>query len=128
MAKCRFRDDVLYQYVGDVKLYQDREKKQGGSFADHYLPRRFAIRRRMVDSLVSAYQQNYDRWYVMAHSLGSVVAFNGLMETAHALPNYLSKTTYHRLPEQLFSTDDTVNSVNVDSMRLRDAHYGLPTI
>ena len=87
----RLGSDVLYRYVGDVKLYQDRGRPGQGPLEDRGLPRRVAIRRRMVAALVTAARGDYDRWYVLGHSLGSVVAFNGLMETAHALPNYLSE-------------------------------------
>ena len=87
----RLGSDVLYRYVGDVKLYQDRGRPGQGPLEDRGLPRRVAIRRRMVAALVTAACGDYDRWYVLGHSLGSVVAFNGLMETAHALPNYLSE-------------------------------------
>ena len=95
---------VLYRYVGDVKLYQDRGRPGEGPLEDRGLPRRVAIRRRMVTALVSAARSNYDRWYVLGHSLGSVVAFNGLMETAHALPNYLSKKELDQA--QAFTTTD----------------------
>jgi hypothetical protein len=89
--------EVFYQFVGDVKLYQDRAKPGLGPLTDLGEPRRVAIRRRMVQALVDAYRANYDRWYVVAHSLGTVVAWNGLMETAHALPNYLSQETWNSL-------------------------------
>ncbi len=89
--------EVFYQFVGDVKLYQDRGKPQHGPLTDLGSPRRVAIRRRIVQVLVDAYRADYDRWYVLAHSLGTVVAVNGLMETAHALPNYLSRETWAAL-------------------------------
>lgn len=89
--------EVFYQFVGDVKLYQDRPKPHLGPLASLGEPRRVAIRRRMVQVLVDAYRADYDRWYVLAHSLGTVVAWNGLMETGHALPNYLSQENYAAL-------------------------------
>jgi len=89
--------EVFYQFVGDVKLYQDRARPHLGPLASLGEPRRVAIRRRMVQVLVDAYRADYDRWYVLAHSLGSVVAWNGLMETGHALPNYLSRESYAAL-------------------------------
>lgn len=89
--------EVFYQFVGDVKLYQDRGKPQLGPLTDLGDPRRVAIRRRMVRVLIDAYRARYERWYVLAHSLGTVVAWNGLMETAHALPNYLSQETWASL-------------------------------
>jgi len=89
--------DVFYQFVGDVKLYQDRGRSFQGPLTDLHDPRRVAIRRRVVQVLVDVYRANYDRWYVLAHSLGSVVAWNGLMETAHSLPNYLTQETHAAL-------------------------------
>jgi hypothetical protein len=89
--------EVFYQFVGDVKLYQDRGAPHLGPLTNLGEPRRAAIRRRMVQVLVDAYRAHYERWFVLAHSLGSVVAWNGLMETAHALPNYLSRETWAAL-------------------------------
>ena len=39
----------------------------------------------------------YTRWYVLAHSLGSIVAFNGLMETAYAWPGYFDEKRWRAL-------------------------------
>jgi hypothetical protein len=89
--------EVFYQFVGDVKLYQDRGKPHVGPLTDLGDPRRVAIRRRLIQVLVDAYREQYDRWYVVAHSLGTVVALNGLMETDHALPNYLNRETWESL-------------------------------
>jgi len=89
--------EVFYQYVGDVKLYQDRGKRGAGPLTDLDDPRRVAIRRRMVEVLVDAYRADYQRWYVLAHSLGTVVAWNGLMETEHCLPNYLRQEIHAAL-------------------------------
>ena len=93
--------EVFYQYVGDVKLYQDRGRRGAGPLTDPDDPRRVAIRRRMVEVLVDAYRADYERWYVLAHSLGTVVAWNGLMETEHCLPNYLSQETHASLAGDL---------------------------
>ena len=81
---------VLVSHLGDVQLYTDDRY--------HYRPAdvkltdapRDAVRRRMVGGLLKMALSRYDRWYVFAHSLGTVVAHNGLMELAEALPNYLS--------------------------------------
>ena len=54
-----------------MKLYQDRGKPQHGPLTNLGDPRRVAIRRRMVQVLVDAYRADYDRWYVLAHSLGT---------------------------------------------------------
>jgi hypothetical protein len=51
----------------------------------------------MVRALVDVATANYDRWYILAHSLGTVVAFNGLMTHAHSFPNYLDERRWRRL-------------------------------
>jgi hypothetical protein len=60
-------------------------------------PPRVAVRRRMIRALADMFSARYDRWYVLAHSLGSVVAHNGLMETEEAWPNYLDERRWRRL-------------------------------
>ena len=90
------RPDILVQYLGDVKLYQ-QEKRQGkGPLVDLGQPPRVSIRRRMIRGLVNMSLSNYDRWYVLSHSLGTIVAFNGLMETDAALPNYLNQNLWEQ--------------------------------
>lgn len=88
--------DIFYQYLGDVKLYQDYQRPLHGTLTDVGHPPRVPIRRRMIRVLVDAYFVDYDRWYVLAHSLGSVLAWNGLMETTHCLPNYLDQETWRK--------------------------------
>ena len=88
---------IFAQYFGDVKLLDQSEyevKDPPLSDLDH--PPRVSIRRRVVQALVKMRLRDYDRWYVMAHSLGSVLALNGLMETEEALPNYLSKDLWEK--------------------------------
>ncbi|HWO99353.1 MAG TPA: hypothetical protein VNL74_01840 [Methylococcus sp.] len=89
--------DVFYRYLGDVKLYQDRKRAGEGALTDVGEPPRVAIRRRMIRVLVDVWQADYDRWYLLAHSLGTVLGWNGLMESAHALPNYLDQETWKRI-------------------------------
>lgn len=81
----------VVNYLGDVKLYTDARRWDGDVLPDIGQPPRVGVRRRMVNALAEMALAKYDRWYVWGHSLGSVVAFNGLMETAHALPNYLNR-------------------------------------
>jgi hypothetical protein len=63
---------------------------------------RVAIRRRMIKMLVQTardvHEGKLDGYYVVGHSLGSVVAFNGLMEHGHVLTNYLSSVEWAGLP------------------------------
>lgn len=88
--------EILVKYVGDVKLYQQRKWLRQGALEDRGYPPRVAIRRRVVRALVDMALEKYDRWYVLAHSLGTVAAFNGLMESGHCLPNYLDKKRWVR--------------------------------
>lgn len=87
----------LINYLGDVKLYTDRRRYDGDVLPDVGQPPRVAIRRRMVGALADMALAGYDRWFVWAHSLGTVVAYNALMETAHSLPNYLNRTQWAKL-------------------------------
>jgi hypothetical protein len=108
--------NVLYRFFGDVKLYQDRGREGQGPLTDIGLPRRIAIRRRMVAALVAAYRENYDRWYVLGHSLGSVIALNGLMESAHALPNYLPSSVWQSFEDDPVLAQHTSNNPPVEDM------------
>ena len=45
----------------------------------------------MVGVLVYMAMESDHRWYLLAHSQGTVLAFNGLMETQQALPNDLDQ-------------------------------------
>ena len=90
------RPDILIQYLGDVKLYQQRERVGKGTLVDLGQPPRVSIRRRMVQGLVQMSLSNYDRWYILSHSLGTLIAFNGLMETDAALANYLNEDLWDK--------------------------------
>ncbi len=90
---------VLVQYLADISLYTENRYRFRPPHVVLTDAPRDAIRRRMVRGLVDMAEGNYDRWYVVAHSLGSVVAHNGLMEPAEALPNYLSHKDWQRVTE-----------------------------
>ncbi|WP_107671032.1 hypothetical protein [Cyanothece sp. BG0011] len=90
------RPDILVQYLGDIKLYQEGKRTGKGPLMDLGQPPRVSVRRRMVKGLVEMSLRDYDRWYVLSHSLGTIVAFNGLMETEEALPNYLSQDLWNK--------------------------------
>ncbi|WP_010544250.1 hypothetical protein [Sphingomonas elodea] len=90
---------LLVQYVGDVRTYEERARPGDSTLSDPGFPRRVAIRRRMVSQMVAmGARTDLKEWYVFAHSLGSVVAYNGLTEIGHALPNYLSAAQWAGLP------------------------------
>jgi len=88
--------DILAQFIGDVKLFQQEKRIGKGPLQDLGSPPRVTLRRRMIRGLVEMALRPYDRWYVLAHSQGTVLAFNGIMETAQSLPNYLTKDLWRR--------------------------------
>lgn len=91
------RPDILVEYLGDVKLYQQDARKRKGPLVDlSRNPPRVSIRRRIIKALVEMSLEDYDRWHVLSHSLGTVAAFNGLMETEKALPNYLRQSLWEK--------------------------------
>ncbi|MEM8696831.1 MAG: hypothetical protein AAGE05_12490 [Pseudomonadota bacterium] len=89
---------LIFQYVGDVRTYERRAMPNQSRPGDPGQPLRVPIRRRMVSQMVAMASRDYDRWYISAHSLGTVVAYNGLTETGHALPNYLNEASWDALP------------------------------
>ncbi len=82
---------TIVNYLSGVKIYSQDTRAGGSPMDGPEEPPRAAIRRRMIRTLVEVATAGYDRWYVLAHSLGTVVAWNGLMEIQRALPNYLSR-------------------------------------
>ncbi len=113
------RPDILIQYLGDVKLYQQEERVGKGSLLDLGQPPRISIRRRMIKKLVQMSLSNYDRWYVLSHSLGTLVAFNGLMETDLALPNYLNQQLWDKwqnFSQKKAKQEEQLTSEQIDNM------------
>ncbi len=101
--------DILAQFIGDVKLFQQEKRINKGPLQDFGsragaplkermmgLRPRVTLRRRMLRRLVEMALLRYDRWYVLAHSQGTILAFNGIMETAQSLPNYLTEELWKR--------------------------------
>lgn len=87
---------ILVQYIGDVKLYQQRSYSSGEPLADIDQPPRTAITKRMVNALAGMALADYDRWYIVAHSLGTVVAWDSLNQSPYALANCLSADVVER--------------------------------
>src|SRR5690606_8742047 len=80
---------AIYDYVGDVKLYQDHYLRWDQSVEIIGEHSRDAIRRRVVRALVrtahalETAEENGEEWdgyYILSHSLGSVAVFNAFME------------------------------------------------
>jgi hypothetical protein len=90
---------LIVQYVGDVRTYTERAAPGDSPLSDPGFPRRVGIRRRMVREMVAlAGNKEVKEWYVLAHSLGTIVAYNGLTEIGHALPNYLTEEQWKEVP------------------------------
>jgi hypothetical protein len=89
---------VIFDYLGDVQAYQQDAGPGDGALIDAGQPWRATIRRRMNAQMIAMAERRYSEWYILAHSLGSVVAFNGLQESEFVLPNYLSQAHWQRLP------------------------------
>jgi hypothetical protein len=92
---------ILVSYVGDVRSYEERAKPGDSALDDPGFPRRVGIRRRMVSEMIAMAMRDYDRWFVVAHSQGTVVAYNGLTEIGHTLPNYIEKDLWNSLAREL---------------------------
>lgn len=86
---------LIYNYLGDVKLYQDWFVRTDDRLETLGEKSRVAIRRRMIRALAKTScevrRHELDEFYIWSHSLGTVVAFNGLMEPDIALPNYFTR-------------------------------------
>ena len=95
---------IIYDYLGDVKLYQDWAIRDDGLEALGEKSRA-AIQRRAVRALAAVagevQHKRLDEYYLFAHSLGTVVAFNALMELGVTLPNYFSEEEWTALPVAL---------------------------
>ena len=88
---------VFVTYISAIKIYNQRDRLGGDILDNMNMPPRVSIRRRVVRTITDVALAGYDRWFIVAHSLGTLVAHNGLMETGHALPNYLDRDRWHRL-------------------------------
>jgi hypothetical protein len=56
----------------------------------------------MMRTIATVAMAEYDRWYIVAHSQGTVVAFNGLMETPYAWPGNFDSETWYALRNRGF--------------------------
>jgi hypothetical protein len=91
---------TIVNYLSAVKLYSQEKRAGGGTMDGPDEPPRAAIRRRMIRAMIEVAEASYERWYIIAHSLGTVVAWNGLMEIQQTLPNYIDQSCWNA-PETL---------------------------
>lgn len=112
---------IVVQFLGDVQTFEERARPNRTALSDPGHPLRVPIRRRMMTELVAMGARDYTGgWYVLAHSLGTVVAYNGLTEIGHTLPNYLSEELWKKLPGHLKQPG------NVRTRPLRELPYMMP--
>jgi hypothetical protein len=92
---------IIYDYLGDVKLYQDWAIRDDGLEALGEKTRA-SIQRRAVRALAAmagaVQHKRLDEYYLFSHSLGTVVAFNALMELGVTLPNYFNEEEWAAMP------------------------------
>jgi hypothetical protein len=107
---------LLVQYIGDVRQYEQRARPGDSPTSDPGHPHRVAIRRRMITETVAMAARGHDGWFIVAHSLGTVLAYNGITEIGHALPNYLPESLWRALPDALKQDDGCRRRPAVEAM------------
>jgi hypothetical protein len=93
---------ATFTYLSSVQMYQERRSRQGGTLVDFDQSRRISIQRRFVNAVIEMAMRDYDRWYIMAHSLGSVIAFQGLMLDKHAMARLVTANRWTHCDFQKF--------------------------
>lgn len=106
--------DILVNYLGDVKLYQQAWRPGKGPLGTIGQPPRVALRKRMVRQMLRMSMADYDRWYILAHSQGTILAFNALMEPAERLPHYLTESQWQQMRPSLARRPPQAGSVPRD--------------
>ncbi|MBI3897214.1 MAG: hypothetical protein HY308_02840 [Gammaproteobacteria bacterium] len=97
---------LFFDYLGDIKLYQDWFLRSDTRPEVIGKKSRVAIRQRMARALLRMASDvidddSIDGFYIVAHSLGTVVAFNVLMDTELTLPCYLTEREWKNLSDRL---------------------------
>jgi hypothetical protein len=83
-----------FTYLSSVQMYQERRARQGGTLVDFDQSRRISIQRRFVRRIIEMAERDYDRWYIAAHSLGSVIALKGLMLDGNAFARLITQNKW----------------------------------
>ncbi len=102
--------DIISQYLSKVKLFQQNKRDSKELITNFGEIPRISIRREMISELVEMATGNYSRWYILAHSLGSVVAYNGLFEAEHMLPRYLDRKRWNKVCKKQINKKIDVNN------------------
>jgi hypothetical protein len=86
---------TIFSYMSSVQLYQQRSGRKGGTLVDFDQSLRISIQRRFANGLVNMAERPYSRWYIMAHSLGSVIALKGLMYPDSGFARFMGYNRWH---------------------------------
>ena len=122
-----FPINIFSQYMSKVRLYLRKAEKGKGPLQDLNNPPRYSVRRRMISALVKMAASKYDRWYILSHSLGAIVAFNGLSETEEKLANYLDEPTWKLASKKGLTRDDSIETqTSNNSQNLRNVKPSRP--
>lgn len=103
---------IFTNYLSSIKLYNQQRRIGAGFWLKRHdfldtigEPPRVSVRRRMIRTIAAVALADYERWYILAHSLGSVVAFNGIMEYGQSFANFLNKDEWLRLRGRKWAGD-----------------------
>jgi len=122
--------ETLTNFLSGVKIFNQRVRFGPGFSANaDFLdtldePPRVSVRRRVVRSIADMAQASYDAWYIVAHSQGTVAAFNGLMETPFAWPGYFAENRWREFCARGFGGPGAVNCSAASTMPRRPAWAG----
>ncbi len=104
---------TVFTYLSSLQLYVEDPRAVTGTTEDFRQPRRHSIHRRTIERLVSVATSDYDEWYVLGHSLGSVIAHRVLNMSPRALARLVSYERWHSLGAYRCSvSDDAVPHVD----------------
>ena len=98
---------IAISYMSDIKLYTQSTAPDSVPLDHLGQDARFAILARMVRTITDVAQQPYEHWWVLAHSLGSVVAFSGLMTPDGLIARYLDEKRWRRLARRRLVFQDS---------------------
>lgn len=84
-------------YMSDVKLYTTNSSPETVPLEFLNQHARLAIRSRMVRAMADMALCQYDQWWVLSHSQGTVVAHGGLMAPGEQLAHYLDEVRWKKL-------------------------------
>lgn len=87
----------VYAYMSSVKIYQQQESDTKQDVLDEVLSRRVRIQKRLANKFLDMAESDFDAWFVLAHSLGSVISFKTLMFDGAAFARSMSSVRWSHL-------------------------------